>query len=76
MSLNFKQQREIEALVTAEWSNFTLDLDRPHPAIVLRDGANVCKVFVSTTPSDYRALMNIRSDIRRAVRKLKEARAQ
>lgn len=41
-----------------------------HPAIVLTLGGQTRKVFLSTSPSDHRAILNAKTELRRILREL------
>jgi len=58
--------RELTATCIELDPQATVHSTRKHVRIELSNGA--C-VFVASTPSDHRALMNIRRDIRQALRK-------
>lgn len=70
-----KTIRALERVVEREWNDFAIST-RPgnHLQVVLRDGDRERTVTVSATASDQRALLNARSDIRRAAKYLRETR--
>lgn len=67
-----KRLRELKRLVADEVPDeFDITLTRNnHYRVVLRSGNNRSTLFFSSTPSDFRAVRNFRSQVRNAHRRI------
>lgn len=69
-----KHVREIERMVSEQTDTFEIQKTRGgHIAIVIGAGPRSERVIVSGTPSDYRSILNARSQVRQIVRSMGSA---
>lgn len=77
-SIPKKRWNEITSIVESEWSDFEIEASGKHIQVTFRESVSGTsrKTFASFTPSDGRADLNFRSDVRKIVRELKELRKE